>query len=138
VEEIDLGRADPTLDALEAVAAQLRENMERAQVMLERIEAVRALRQEGSRYRDMGPLRSPAGEGSKGVVELVSQNLFGLVETGARLRRELAAVLHAEGLTTWQIAELFGVSRQRVSALLAESQEVGLRGGASAEPGVSG
>jgi len=51
-------------------------------------------------------------------VELTRDNLATLVEAGSRLRRAEAHALHAEGMTMEQIAELFGVTRQRVSALL--------------------
>lgn len=52
------------------------------------------------------------------IVELLSANLATLSESGAALRGVQAEALRAEGLTMEQIAELFGVTRQRVSSLL--------------------
>jgi CRP-like cAMP-binding protein len=45
-----------------------------------------------------------------------------LAKAASRLRRTQARALREEGMTTDRIAELFGVSRQRVSALLKESR----------------
>ena len=75
--------------------------------------SARRLREEGRSYKEIesgvtGPL----------VVELTRDNLAALIEAGSRLRKAEARALHAEGMTMEQIAELFGVTRQRVSALL--------------------
>ncbi len=56
------------------------------------------------------------------IVELLSANLATLSEAGATLRGTQAEALRAEGLTMEQIADLFGVTRQRVSALLQASR----------------
>ena len=52
------------------------------------------------------------------VVELVSANMATLDTAGAELRAAQALALRAEGLTIEAISELFGVTRQRISALL--------------------
>lgn len=52
------------------------------------------------------------------LVQLLSEQIAALQATGHRLRSSEARTLHAEGLTMDAIAELFGVTRQRVSALL--------------------
>ena len=52
------------------------------------------------------------------MVELVTANMAALETAGAKLRAAQAAALRAEGLTIEAIAELFGVTRQRISALL--------------------
>lgn len=49
---------------------------------------------------------------------------------GTRFRQAKARALHDEGMTMEQIAELFGISRQRVSVLLHGRS----RRGACAEP----
>ena len=49
---------------------------------------------------------------------MTRDNLVALVDAGSRLRRAEARALHVEGMTMEQIADLFGVTRQRVSALL--------------------
>jgi hypothetical protein len=78
------------------------------------------------------------------------QRLLGHIGASARrlsavgngLRRALAVVLSAEGLTTRQIGERFGVSHQRVSSLLRQQNNSGapnVRGesasDSSADPG---
>lgn len=52
------------------------------------------------------------------VVELLSTNMTTLETAGAELRVAQALALRAEGLTIETIAELFGVTRQHISALL--------------------
>src|SRR5687768_6822422 len=54
------------------------------------------------------------------IPELVSRKFERLAAAGSQVRREEAKALHDEGMTMEQIAELFGVTRQRVSALLKE------------------
>lgn len=53
------------------------------------------------------------------VIARLTQLLDELADTGAAVRRAEAAQLHAEGLPQGAIARVFGVTRQRVSALLA-------------------
>lgn len=53
-----------------------------------------------------------------GLVRRVGALQERLAAAAARLRRTQARALRDDGLTTDRIAELFGVSRQRVSALL--------------------
>jgi len=57
-------------------------------------------------------------EKSPRMVELLSANKESLETVGAELRAAQAAALRVEGLTIEAIAELFGVTRQRISALL--------------------
>lgn len=52
------------------------------------------------------------------VVELVTLNIETLQTIGSRLRQAEARALRAEGLTMEAVADLWGVTRQRVSALL--------------------
>ena len=57
-------------------------------------------------------------EVSPRVVELLSTNMVTLETAGAELRAAQALALRAEGLTIESVAQLFGVTRQRISALL--------------------
>lgn len=57
------------------------------------------------------------------VVHLLSDATELLHTYGTRVRRTEARVLHREGMTMDQIAEVFGVTRQRVSALLRERSD---------------
>lgn len=52
------------------------------------------------------------------IVARITEVLDRLGDAGAAFRRAEAAQLRAEGLTQQQIADLFGVTRQRVAALL--------------------
>ena len=54
------------------------------------------------------------------VVERISRVLASLSAAGSRWRREQAAALQAEQVSINRIATLFGVTRQRISALLKE------------------
>ena len=113
----DVG-TDPVLDALEGLVRALRENQSRIEATIARAERIREQREDGLSYREI-----ESGVERPLIVELTRDNLARLVEAGSRLRRAEARALHAEGMTMEQIAELFGVSRQRVSALLRSERE---------------
>lgn len=57
------------------------------------------------------------------AVELVARRIDDLVRASARFRRAQAVALRREGLTMDEIADLFGVTRQRVSTLLREARQ---------------
>jgi hypothetical protein len=61
------------------------------------------------------------GEHRPLVVERISTVLAALSTAGHTWRREQAAALQAEQVSINRIAALFGVSRQRISALLREN-----------------
>jgi predicted XRE-type DNA-binding protein len=105
------------LEALDALVDALRDNAARIEATLARAERMRAEREAGRSYREIetaedGPL----------ILELTRDNLAVLSQVGSRLRRAEANALYDEGMTMEQIAELFGVTRQRVSALLKEDR----------------
>ena len=70
-------------------------------------------------------------EASPRVVELISTNIASLETVGSELRASLALALREEGLTIEAIAGLFGVTRQRISALLRQKAAVENPHGAS-------
>jgi len=109
---------DPVLEALDGLVRALRQNQSRIEATIARAERIREQREAGMSYREI-----ESGEGRPLIVELTRDNLAALVEAGSRLRRAEARALHAEGMTMEQIAELFGVTRQRVSALLRRDRE---------------
>jgi hypothetical protein len=109
----DAPTQDVVLDALETVVRGLMENSARIDVALERAEQIRLQRRLGWTYIQIvedstGPL----------MVELLSTNIQVLHKLGHELRSAEARALRQEGLSAIRIAELFGVSRQRVAALL--------------------
>ena len=57
-------------------------------------------------------------EDSPRIVELLTLNAGALAEVGSGFRASLALALRSEGVTIEVIADLFGVTRQRISALL--------------------
>jgi hypothetical protein len=113
VQEVANEGDDPVLEALAGLVRALRENSDRIEGTISRAERIRRQREVGLSYREI-----ESGEERPLIVELTRDNLAALVEAGSRLRRAEARALHAEGMTMEQIAELFGVTRQRVSALL--------------------
>ena len=109
---------DEVLDALEAVVEALEQNSLRNEMAVEWAQAIRRLRAEGRSYREIFTAEDPPL-----ILDLIRANLQSLLDVGSRLRRVEAHALHEQGMTMEQIAELFGVTRQRVSALLREIRE---------------
>lgn len=104
---------DAFLRALEALEAVIAENNSRATLITRRMARIRKAHARGLQYSEMvsnedGPL----------IVQLLTESSTALDTCGANVRRAEAQALYAEGMTMDQIAERFGVTRQRVSALL--------------------
>jgi hypothetical protein len=106
---------DPVLAALDQLVLALRDNASRIQASLERAERMRDERLGGRSYRDI----ETSGDGPL-ILAMTRDNMSALAEAGSRLRRAEARALYDEGMTMEQVADLFGVTRQRVSALLRE------------------
>lgn len=99
--------------ALEAIDVAAGENIERSRLIRRRAGRLLSGLEKGE------PLeRLLAAEKPPRTVELLTANMAALETSGAELRATTALVLRAEGLTIEAIAELFGVTRQRISALL--------------------
>ena len=99
--------------ALDDLEQALRANVDRAARMQERIVELRAAHAAGRPLREVVPQ-----EEQPLIVRMLSESARVLDEYGSRVRRLEARALYREGLTMDEIARLFGVSRQRVSALL--------------------
>lgn len=110
---------DPVLVALDGLVDALRQNVEASRLAMERADRIKELRSQGLRYRDIAD-----ETGAPMVVQLVTDNLDRLRVHGAQLRQAQAAALHDEGMTMDQIASLFGVTRQRISALLRPVRQI--------------
>ena len=82
-----------------------------------RVEKVLAARSDGTAWRDIVNI-----EQRPLVVESVTSVLDQLSAVGSRFRRAQAQALHREGLSMERVAALFGVTRQRVSALLRDRE----------------
>ena len=108
---------DAFLRALAALEEVIDENEKRATLIKRRMTRIRRARVQGLRYSD-----SVADEDGPLIVQLVTESSAALDRSGANVRRAEAEALYAEGMTMDQIAERFGVTRQRVSALLRRPQ----------------
>jgi hypothetical protein len=104
---------DSFLKALDELERVLAENAERARLMERRIAEIREWRAAGHPYAEIVTLERPPL-----IVQLLTESAITLDTAGATVRRLEAQALYREGLTMDQIAAIFGVTRQRVSALL--------------------
>jgi DNA-directed RNA polymerase sigma subunit (sigma70/sigma32) len=103
------------LAALRQLDLALDENIDRARRMKQRIAELEDACLSGRPIKEIVPeAQTPP------IVRLLTESAEALHEHGSRVRRAEARALHREGLTMDQIARLFGVTRQRVSALLRE------------------
>jgi hypothetical protein len=109
----DSSGSDPTLLALEDLgraAEQVRQAVERVNT---RAAYIRARREKGVPYREI-----VTSEDRPLIAELLTETIRRFESAGTRFRQAEARALHQEGVTMEQIAELFGLTRQRISALL--------------------
>lgn len=106
--------SDPALACLAKLAAVSQELHASASGFTES-RARAHYRAEDLPYREMLPLRRRLE-----VIQRISSALRELNRHGQLFRRVEARALYDEGLTMAQLASVFGVSRQRVSALLRE------------------
>jgi len=104
---------DAVLAALDVLEVVLGETTERNRTAIARADAIRRLRGRGLGYNQIVPM-----EERPLIVELLTRTLSDLSEAGSHLRRVEARALYSEGLTMSEIADLFGVTRQRVAVLL--------------------
>ncbi len=104
---------DEVLKALDELDSVLRVNAEGERLLAERIAKVRAARLSGLEWKAI-----LGDEDEPGTVQLVSTILRRQSEASGYLRRSLVVALRAEGQSIPGIAQLFGVTHQRVSNLL--------------------
>ena len=105
---------DATL-ALRGLDVALTATIEDLQAVRRRLAVIEQERTDGKSWREIAehqprPL----------VVEVISHALDQLAMAGSAFRRAQADALHREGMSMERVAGLFGVTRQRVSALLRE------------------
>lgn len=101
------------MEALDELDRALEESIDLARHMKQRIAELQRAQSEGRPLREIVPR-----EETPLIVQLLTENTNVLHSSGTRVRRTEARALHGEGMTMDEIAKLFGVSRQRVSALL--------------------
>ena len=101
------------LKALGEIEEALGENVERSLEIQRRVNEFHVALESGASVHEL-----IAAEESPRTVEMLTENMAILETVGAEFRATLAHALRAEGLVIEAIAELYGVTRQRVSALL--------------------
>lgn len=106
---------EPATVALEALVAELDDCMARLAHARRRADVLLAHRRSGGAWLDV-----VTAESRPLVVESISAVMASLATAGHAWRREQARALHDEGISINRIAALFGVTRQRISALLRE------------------
>ena len=104
---------EPALNALDELCVAAQETIALAEQILARAQHIQSQRAAGLAYRDIVP-----AEQRPLIVELLTAIQTRLAEAGSQWRRAEAHALHGEGLGMDAIADLFGVTRQRVSSLL--------------------
>jgi len=109
---------DAFLEALTALEGVLADNRSRASLMKKRIAQLRRLRASGAPYAEI-----VSASDAPLIVQLITESSSALDTCGANVRRAEAHALYAEGVTMEQIAERFGVTRQRVSTLLRKAPD---------------
>jgi Sigma-70, region 4 len=108
---------DPVERALRELDRVLDINLERIASIKQRIAEIQRQRSDGLSYTEIvEAAESPL------LVRAVTESKQTLDGFGARFRRAEALALHNEGMTMEEIAVRFGVTRQRVSALLREAR----------------
>lgn len=103
------------MEALADLETALARSAEMTERMKDRIKYIRDVEEDGRPLRDI-----MEGERAPLIPQLLTENTNLLHSYGNRVRRTEARALHREGMTMDEIAKLFGVTRQRVSALLRE------------------
>jgi len=120
---------DPFDRALRDLERVLDANARRMAQIKRRIAEIRRQRSAGRSYREI--VEAAKGDLS---VQLITEATQALDEFGARVRRAEASALYSEGMTMEEIAKKFGVTRQRVSALLRDGGEASGDGGLAHPP----
>lgn len=108
--------SDTFMEALDDLDRALDESLAMTRRMKQRIAELQNQHAQGRPVREVIP-----EEGSPLLPQMITETTNLLHAYGNRVRRTEARALHQEGMTMDQIAKLFGVTRQRVSALLRDS-----------------
>lgn len=109
----DQRHRDRLLHALSDMEEAAADNVRRSREVQKRARTLRRGLESGDSVAEL-----VTAEPSPRMVELLSTNMSMLETAGAEFRAATAMALRAEGLTIEAIAGLFGVTRQRISALL--------------------
>jgi hypothetical protein len=108
---------DDAFEALQALAGALDSSIVELQSARQRVSHLMDARGAGKPWREIVEAEDPPL-----VVETLSTVLDRLAVVGSRFRRLEARALYGDGLSMERIATMFGVTRQRVSALLRDRE----------------
>ena len=109
------GGGDPLLRALDDLVRAAQEVDRAVDRLQRRAQDMAAARHRGSRWREI-----VEAEERPLIAEMLTETIAQFEAAGTRFRAAKARALHDEGMSMERIAELFGVSRQRISVLLRE------------------
>ncbi len=98
------------LDGLVDAAGEMHKAIE---MLNSRAARMRQSRSEGQPWRDI-----VNAEDRPLIAEMLTETIQRFEAAGTRFRQAKARALHDEGMTMEHIAQLFGLTRQRISALL--------------------
>ena len=112
--------SDAAMAALEALVTELQACIQQLTHAHSRAEHLLAERRRGRAWLDV-----VTSERRPLVVESISAVMASLASAGHEWRREQARALNGEDVSINRIAALFGVTRQRISALLRENDASG-------------
>ena len=106
-------------NALTDIEAAAKDNAERSRQLQQRARPTPPTARAGKNLVEL-----VEAEDTPRMVELISTNMATLETAGAEFRAAEALALRAHGLTIEAIADLFGVTRQRISALLKQKAAI--------------
>ncbi len=104
---------DATLLALENLVEAAQHTARMTERVTARAAYVRTCRLQGRPYREI-----VSGGDFPLIAGMLTENIRRLEAASTRFRQAEAAALHQEGMTMEEIGRLFGLTRQRISALL--------------------
>ena len=108
--------AEPAVAVLKSLITEIEACMEQLQHAHVRAEHLLEERRQGRPWLDI-----VSAESHPLVVESISSVIASLASAGSLFRREQARALNDEDVSINRIAALFGVTRQRISALLRDN-----------------
>jgi len=116
VSDMPTGGDSPATAALQALVTELESCIDQLRHAHDRAQQLLDQRRDGHSWQDI-----VAAESRPLIVESTSSVLASLTSAGHVFRREQARALNREGVSINRIAAMFGVTRQRISALLREN-----------------
>ncbi len=112
----DVRVTDRTVDALDGLAEALEIHAREVEHLADRVELLQKARSNGEPWFDI--LSKPPGEGS---MQLLSETLARMSEASGALRKAVVEDLRRDGVSIPGIADLLGVTHQRISNILRRS-----------------